>query len=454
MKFRSLSFRLLLTASLMLLIFFALVTIILEQAYRDSAELALQEQLRVHVYALLSAADIDPAGKVMMPGQLHEPRFANPGSGLHAYIRGNDANMIWRSASSMGMNPPEWAALAPGAKKFMLDDSGHFVFQYSVIWENEFGLERALVFTVVEDSRSLITQVDSFRTTLTYWLLLSGVLLVIIQFIVLRWGLKPLRKIAKDLEAIEQGSKTSLEGQYPSELQGLAGNLNALVNSERAHLERYRNTLADLAHSLKTPLTILRGGLNSKDFPVDLQGGFETQISRMNEIVEYQLQRAAAKGKLQLTGKVDAVLVIKKIIASLAKVHQQKDIKFILDLPDSYWIYCEAGDLYEIFGNLLDNASKWCQQRVKVMLSVAKEPGELLLLIEDDGPGIPLHKIDMVLQRGIRADENIQGHGIGMAVVNDLVKLLGGSLSGSQSASLGGMKWQVKLQLESAVVKR
>ena len=227
----------------------------------------------------------------------------------------------------------------------------------------------------------------------------------------------------------------------------MAGNLNALVNSERAHLERYRNTLADLAHSLKTPLAIIRGGLNSQTLPAELRHSFDTQISRMDEIVEYQLQRAAAKGKQQLTGKVDAVEVINKIISSLAKVHQQKQINFTVEMPDVYWVYCESGDLYEIFGNLLDNASKWCRQKVKVVLTAGDNPGTLVFDIEDDGPGIPAEKIERILQRGVRADENIQGHGIGMAVVNDLINLLGGSLSGGRSLSLGGMQWQVKLIL-------
>jgi two-component system sensor histidine kinase PhoQ len=333
--------------------------------------------------------------------------------------------------------------------RFFLNAAGQFIFQYSVIWENDSGQEQSLVFSVAEDSQSLINQVDSFSATLAYWLLVSGVLLVILQFIVLRWGLKPLRIIARDLEAIEQGKKTRLAGQYPSELQGLAANLNTLISSERAHMERYRNTLADLAHSLKTPLTILRGGLNSQTFPAELQQGFDTQITRMNEIVEYQLQRAAAKGKRQYTGKVDAVIVIKKIIASLTKVHLQKKIEYIVDAPEKYWVYCESGDLYEIIGNLLDNASKWCRQQVKVILTTGEVPGILLLTVEDDGPGIALEKIDSILQRGVRADENIQGHGIGMAVVNELVTLLGGHLSGGKSPSLGGMQWRVQLSFSA-----
>lgn len=450
MKIRSLSFRLLSTASIILLLFFALVTLVLEQAYRDSAELALQEQLTIQVYALLSATELGADGKLQMPKHLHEPRFSNPSSGLYAYIGSHENQLLWRSNSSIGMQPPDWPELNPGEKLFSLNASGFYILQYRVIWESEQGKEINLVFAVSENGLALLHQVDSFRSTLAYWLSLSGLLLVIIQLIVLRWGLKPLRNIAKDLEAIEQGRKTSLQGRYPSELQGLAGNLNALINSERAHLERYRNTLADLAHSLKTPLTILRGGLNNDNFPQPLQDTYETQIKRMNEIVEYQLQRAAARGKLQLTGKVDAVEIINKIAATVNKVQQQKQINFIMDLPDSFMIYCEAGDLYEIFGNLLDNAGKWCRRRIKVSLKTDDSRTNLLILIEDDGPGIPEEQISSILLRGIRADENTQGHGIGMAVVNELVTLLGGSLSGGKSEILGGMKWQVKLNLANS----
>jgi two-component system sensor histidine kinase PhoQ len=175
----------------------------------------------------------------------------------------------------------------------------------------------------------------------------------------------------------------------------------------------------------------------------------QEQISRMNEIVDYQLQRAAAKGEQKITRSVDVSGVINKITSSLAKVYIDKHIHFAVSVPESSRIYCEEGDLYEIAGNLMDNACKWCQHNIKVsvVLNDRKVSGNfsLLLQIEDDGPGIPAGKLKEILKRGVRADENIHGHGIGMAVVNELTGLLGGKLEGGSSATLGGMSWRVYL---------
>ncbi|MCK5120595.1 MAG: sensor histidine kinase [Methylococcales bacterium] len=444
MKINSLSFRLLISAGFVLTAFFALVAFVLEQGFRESAEQALKEKLQIHIYSLLSVAELTGNGELSMPQTLREPRFSNPGSGLYAFINQQNTRLVWRSLSAIGVDISSSQLLKAGESTFVKDENGRFVLSYAVIWENEAGLERYYVFTVAEDALSISNQVERFRVTLRTWLFFIGLLLVLIQFLVLRWSLKPLRIIVNDLEAIEAGKKSRLDGQYPVELTGLAGNLNALVVSERAHLERYRNTLADLAHSLKTPLAILRGCIE----PVEVNKVVVAeQISRMDDIVEYQLQKAVAKGQNKLVGKVDVPLVVEKIILSLKKVYSDKQIAFSFQSDENCLMYCEEGDVYEIAGNLLDNASKWCDKKVAVsLISLGKASDDsfsLLLQVEDDGPGIPTLKLDEILQRGIRADENIQGHGIGMAVVNELTALLGGKLVAGRSELLGGMKWQV-----------
>ncbi len=446
MKTNSLSFRLLISAGFVSAAFFALVAFVLEQGFRESAEQALEEKLQVQVYSLLSVAELTESLELSIPDSLREPRFSNPGSGLYAFITQVNNIFVWRSQSAIGLNFPAPVPLEAGESAFVKDDRGYFVLHYAVIWENQQGFEHYYVFTVAEDASFVANQVDRFRLTLWSWLFFIGILLVLMQFLVLRWSLKPLRSIVMDLEAIEAGNKTHLDGQYPSELVGLAGNLNVLVSSERAHLERYRNTLADLAHSLKTPLAILRGCIEPSVINKELVA---EQISRMNDIVDYQLQKAAAKGQKKLTGKVDISLIVKKIISSLEKVYADKQITFSFNGNGSCLMYCEEGDIYEIAGNLLDNAAKWCKKNVSVSLIRLEKKMEtefsFILQIEDDGPGIPEEKLSEILQRGVRADENIHGHGIGMAVVNELTILLGGKLTAGKSESLEGMKWQVYL---------
>jgi len=446
MQVKSLSIRLLVSAGLVLAAFFALASVVLEQGFRDSAEQALKEKLEVQVYSLLSAAELKNADDLSMPPNLPEPRFATPGSGLYGFIHLAKKNLVWRSPSAIGLDvkpPPE---LNVGTMHFLLAEHNRYALHYAVIWKNVAGAEREYIFTVTEDAQFVSNQVERFRETLRAWLLALGLVLIFIQLSLLRWGLKPLRVIVKDLEAIEKGRKTHLDGNYATELEGLAGILNAFINSERAHLERYRNALADLAHSLKTPLSILRGCAES--FSVD-KGLVKEQILRMDEIVEYQLQRAAAKGEHKTTGIVDLSAVIKKISASLDKVYIDKNITFDMTMPEQSLIYYEEGDLFEIAGNLMDNASKWCKHTVKVSIALNEPKGRrnfaVLLQVEDDGPGIPDGKLAEILKRGVRADENIHGHGIGMAVVHELVRLLGGLLEGKKSETLGGMKWNVYL---------
>jgi two-component system sensor histidine kinase PhoQ len=446
MQTKSLSFRLFVSAGLVLAAFFALVSVVLEQGFRESAEQALQEKLQVYVYSLLSVAELKNSGDISMPTSLPEPQFSTPGSGLYGFIHMAKKNLLWHSPSAIGLKvtpPPE---LTPGNFIFSLGENNRYVLHYAVLWKNVAGVEHEYIFTVTEDARFVSNQVTRFRETLRGWLLALGLVLILIQLSLLRWSLKPLRIIVKDLEAIEQGRKTHLDGDYATELEGLAGNLNAFINSERAHLERYRNALADLAHSLKTPLSILRGYTESFN---NNKASVKEQIFRMDEIVEYQLQRAAAKGQRKTTGTIDLSLALNKICASLNKVYIDKNITIDMAIPEQSLIYYEEGDLYEIAGNLIDNACKWCRSTIKISVTLHERKGRrdfaVLLQVEDDGPGIPPDKMAEIIKRGVRADENIHGHGIGMAVVNELVGLLGGVLEGKKSDTLGGMKWNVYL---------
>ena len=447
MKRHSLSFRLLVTEGIVLSIFFTLVTLILEQGFRDSAEQALRDRLQVQVYGLLSAAKLNEHGDLIMPHSLPEPRFENPGSGLYGFIQQAHKNVVWHSKSAIGLEElMEPIELSTGSTEFVTIKQYRYAIHSNVLLKTPAGLEREYIFTVTEDASFVTSNIAHLKETLRIWLLLIGLLLVWIQFALLRWSLRPLRTIVSDLEAVDQGKKTVLDGSYPAELTGLANNLNAFIVHERAHLERYRNTLADLAHSLKTPLAILRGCVESFS---DNKETVQEQISRMNQIVDYQLQRAAAKANTNALKTTDVCQVITKIKTSLDKVYLDKQLHIDVQIPEHCFVSCEEGDLYEIIGNLMDNACKWSKHQINITILLKPRKNRqlftLLLTIEDDGPGIPVGKYHEILKRGIRADENIHGHGIGVTVVKELIELIEGHLEGSQSEALGGMKWSVYL---------
>jgi two-component system sensor histidine kinase PhoQ len=222
-------------------------------------------------------------------------------------------------------------------------------------------------------------------------------------------------------------------------MRGLTDNLNALLASQREHLDRHRHTLSDLAHSLKTPLAVIRGELDKGPTPAELPTIIGEQVRRMSEIVDYQLQRAATSGRLPLSAPLSVANAAYKIVNSLNKVYADKRVSCQIQAAEDAYFHGEEGDLLEVLGNLLDNAYKWCEQRVMVNADLDQSHG-LRLRVEDDGPGITPQKADAVLHRGVRDDSSNPGHGIGLAIVQDIVRVYGGRLHIEKSDALGGAK--------------
>ncbi len=444
----SLSFRLGLSAAIILLAFLGLTGVTVERAFGEAAHKAMEERLQAHIYALLATFDIDPYGQVRMNDQRLDNRFSIPGSGLYGFVF-MQGQPLWRSASALGVKIP-YVALGGGRRRllFRKQEPRLWILYYGVVWETERGHPIPLVLAVAEDAASLSRQIADFRQTLWSWLGGSGMFLLLTQILILRWSLKPLRTIAADLEAIEAGKKKRLAGPYPKELGRLATNLNILLESERAHLERYRNTLADLAHSLKTPLAVLRGMGQSARLPEQAQQTLSEQLERMQHLVDYQLKKAAAQGSHGTLTPIAVLPVLERIRSSLDKIHREKAVVCRLVGKGDTHCFLDEGDLYEIAGNLLDNAYKWCRRRINVRVDVHPQAGrrhpDLSIKIEDDGPGIPESLRREVLKRGIRADQSTHGHGIGLAVVNELVTLHRGRLVYHQSP-LGGAGWEVRI---------
>ena len=217
--------------------------------------------------------------------------------------------------------------------------------------------------------------------------------------------------------------------------------INAFIDSERENLDRQRNTLADLAHSLKTPLAVLQSRLDSDATEAVLREEVATQVQRMNDLVTYQLSRAARSGHQLFAAPIEIEPTAEQIVNGLEKVYAGKRVLCEFEIAPKVRFHGEIGDLQELLGNLLENAFKWAGARV--LLTVAegidapgRRPG-LSITVEDDGPGIAEDRIAHVLQRGVRGDERVQGHGIGLAIVQDLVALYGGQLQLQPSVSGG-----------------
>ncbi|HDN68963.1 MAG TPA: HAMP domain-containing protein, partial [Gammaproteobacteria bacterium] len=257
----SLHSRLLLAASLVLAGFLGATGLALDKAFRVSAEAAMQDRLQSHVYALLAAADEDTDGRMLPAKELPGPRFSIPDSGLYAVISNHKGEPLWRSSSLTGRDFGLKEQQQPGEHRFnRLARSGMelYTLAFGVAWEDYAGTESLYTFTVAEDTTVFQAEIDSFRTTLWRWLGGMALVLLLAQGFILRWGLRPLRTVTDDLQQIEQGRSDRLDGHYPKELTGLTSSLNSLIEHSKAVQVRYRNSLDDLAHSLKTPLAILQ----------------------------------------------------------------------------------------------------------------------------------------------------------------------------------------------------
>ncbi|AMN47068.1 two-component system, OmpR family, sensor histidine kinase PhoQ [Steroidobacter denitrificans] len=453
MQPRSLSTRLLLSVSAVLVVFFGITILALDFVFRDLSERAIRDRLEVQVIALLSASEEDEEGG-LRPQQLAEPRFDNPGSGLYAQIAGIRAagtggqvvtpadrhnESVWRSKSLTGSGLVFPAYLRIGERRFgeLRRDDGTLVLGFSmgIDWQFSDGTMRPFVYSVAESLEPYYAQLRRLRGGLFGGFGILMALLLGTLALLLRRLLAPLRRVEQEIEAIEAGELTELGGGYPRELLGITTNLNTLLHSERERMARYRNTLGNLAHSFKTPLAVMRNLLGSSParlLPMARQ--LDEQVDRMDEMVNYQLKRAAAAGGTGLgNAPVDVGAALEALRGALLKVYADRDIDCELRVSEDCMYRGDREDLTEIAGNLLDNAFKWCRGRVRMSAQRWPRPAArrdgLQLLIEDDGPGIPEEERSRVLERGARLDEHISGQGIGLSVVRELVRLNGGSLS-------------------------
>ncbi|QOW22334.1 ATP-binding protein [Novilysobacter avium] len=454
----SLQARQLLAASLGLVAFLALAGVALDRAFLDTAESNLYQRMRSYA---LAYADSDFArdGTFIPPYMPPDPRFDRPGSGLYAEVVLPNG-LEWNSSSSVGPLLPEGRLLEARSEIFegpleITEISGEpgqaYRYGRGLIYASGDDPDAEFPYTIyiLEDTAALSRQVEVFRRALWRYLGGAGLVLLLLQGLILRWSLHPLRRVIEELKQVQRGVTSRMSERHPRELEPLAESINAFIESERENLDQQRNTLADLAHSLKTPLAVLRTRLDDDAPETELREDVATQLQRMSDLVSYQLARAASGGHALFSAPVDVEPHAEALVQSLEKVYAAKGALCEFDLAPGVQFHGEVGDLQELLGNLLENAFKWARSRV--LLTV--KPGEvapnrrpgLLITVDDDGPGIAPEKVALVLQRGVRGDERVQGHGIGLAIVQDIIRSYRGTLDVGASEELGGAKFEVRL---------
>ena len=446
------------------------------EAFRAALERAQRDMLDTQVMALLAMAEPADGDTLAMPAELPELRLSNPGSGLYAHILDDGGRQVWQSVSALGIDfspAPLQPESGQSVFRSLTNSAGENLQSLSlgVIWEFPGGGSRYYSFHVAESLASLRDQLNGYRGKLFIAFALIAVVLLVAVASLLGFLLRPLGRIEDEINAVELGEREALSGGYPTELEGVARNLNVLLSSERRRTARYRETLDNLAHSLKTPLAALRSLLGEDAAPERLA----PQVARMEDIVRYQLSRpAAAQGRLIGARAFDVAPEAAALLDGLDKVYRDKRVSAELDIDDGVRFHGDHGDFLlsdlpwgeltvilasdrmrlhgdflELLGNLLDNAYKWCRRRVMVhaenlpMESDHRHVG-LRIVVADDGPGFPDGKAEEALDRGRRLDESTPGSGIGLAVVRDIAALYHGEVTITQS-ELGGAAVTVTL---------
>jgi two-component system sensor histidine kinase PhoQ len=445
----SLARRLQLIVASLLIFTLGIVGIGLDHSFASSAEKAAVDRLDLQLYALLGLVEISEQG-LALPMYLNAQQFNRVNSGLFAVVLDSDSEVVWASSSiqhedtllSKGNMPlPSRGGKIASIHKDSIEPL--FVVRYGVAWETA-GELKDYVVVVGESMEAYTSLVLSYRQTLWGWLCGAGLFLLLVQILVVRHVLNPLRHIVNDLADIQDGRRESLGEDFPQELNSLVTSVNDLVDYEAKQKEYYRNNLANLAHSLKTPLAILRSGISEQNLN-ELRGEFFVQIDRLNQLVSYQLQRSIIPSGKLMSKPVQLMTVVSKLKRTLEKVYASKQLQITIDIDSAENFYGDEHDIYEVLGNLMENACKYTDTRVFVTTESTpahKKKKQCCIVVEDDGSGIPPDEVESALSRGVRLDSQNHGQGIGLAMVADLVEGYKGEIKIEES-TLGGCRFIV-----------
>jgi two-component system sensor histidine kinase PhoQ len=447
----SLRARVLLAVSVVLVALFGITVIGLDISFQRSTDRAVDALLDAQMLGLIALAEPHPTLGLNLPDQTADPRFNVADSGLYAALWNSEGQRIWQSLSLLDREIDPGALPAPGERRTIEINlpglpPGRGLLM-GISWE--FADERIGTFALgtAVSLEPYVERQRNFRRNLIGWF--GGVTLTMLVVIaaLLRRVLRPVDSLERQVREVEAGQRNQLAGDFPSELHGLARNLNALIDTERRRQVRYRNTLDDLAHSLKTPLAVMRTLLSDRQRDTASQDDLMQAVNSMEERVTYQLRRARASGTTGLgAAPIPVGPILDDLRLTLDKVYRDKGIRTDLDVQPGTTFMGDSGDFTEVAGNVIENAYKYGRRRVRVQAT--STGGVLRLIVEDDGPGISPADVEVLLQRGTRADESVPGYGIGLAVAKEIAELYGGRL-GVQRAELGGARIEVELRRAS-----
>jgi signal transduction histidine kinase len=409
--------------------------LVLSNAFGVAAQNNFDAALATDMDGLIAAAEPDPHGGVTLQGRFLNHNFDRVYSGLYYQIKSGAGRQISRSLFDREIVPLDqsrkgaltWGTAA-GPENQQLR-----VVSRRVDLTPDNAADADYTFLVAGDLSEVDRQTAEFNTTLFWSFLLLGAGLIGAILVQVKIGLLPLRRVSAALAKIRDGEARRLDGNFPTEIAPLATELNSLIQHSEEVVGRARTHVSNLAHFLKTPLSVLAAEADAQ--PGVLADTVKKQVFSMRRQVDHYLSRARAAGSLDVLGnRTQVSAVVDDLARVIGRIHPR--IVIDAECDEAFYFRGERQDLEEMLGNLIDNACKWARARVRVRCD--RREGRLSFRIEDDGPGLSAAQRSQVGERGERLDESVPGSGLGLAIVRDISRLYGGFFT-LDASSLGGV---------------
>lgn len=431
----SLRLRLLLLAIATIVVALGILATALSAIFERHLEHRVAQELGVRLHELAAAFAVEE-GAPVLTARLSDPRYDQPLSGSYWQVSGPHGAVL-RSRSLWDAALPHADPRGPGGEAYEITGiDGHtlYVLERDVRLTSG-GAPRAFRLTVALDHAELEELGASFRAEAATALALLAAVLVLGAWAQLRLGLRPLARLQMEVARIRQGRSARLAGAFPAEVAPLADSLNALLDQQEETVRRARERAGDLAHGLKTPLAILAAEARRLEEAGDPAAAWRLreQIGQMRLHVDRQLARVRSHGAAAAGGRLtDATDTVARLLGLMRRMPRSGELDWRAELPPGTRLRMDPEDFGEVMGNLLDNARIWARGRVVVRARLAE--GRVCIAVEDDGPGIPAARRDVLLTRGITGGE---GTGLGLAIVTDVLALYGLTLSIGDSPAGG-----------------
>jgi signal transduction histidine kinase len=455
MRANSLALRLFVSATAWTVVILLVTGFVLSSLYRDAVERSFDRRLNVFLRTLVAEVATPDEPTERSSQTLGEPQFDLPLSGWYWQLTriGGPKPEVRSSRSLWDSGLPHLAdqgvpATEDGTRRGYVagpEDQKLRLIERSV----DLGEDGKYLVAVAGDSQEIDDETHAFdRAIVLTFVILAAVLLLTTMFQV-RFGLAPLKRISESLAAIRAGTSERLAGHFPVEIEPLARETNALIDANREVVERARTHVGNLAHALKTPLSVMVNEATARgDDPLAVKVREQTGI--MRDQVTRHLERARIAARATVVGSVtDVQPVVTGLTRTMEKIYHPRGIAIDVEAPDGVRFRGERQDLEEMLGNLVDNACKWAQARVSVEVTPERAEGApptstMRIVVDDDGPGLTPAEREQVARRGQRLDESKPGSGLGLSIVLELATLYGGGLTLS-NAPIGGLRAELVL---------